>query len=42
LPVGENAPKFFAFAAPANGTSRSSNGMPSSRMSTHGRSDQDE
>jgi hypothetical protein len=38
LPVGENALK----ASPPKGTSRSWKGIPSSRMSTHGRSDHDE
>lgn len=42
LPVGENARNASGFAAPPKGTSVSWNAISSVRISTHGRSDQEE
>ena len=42
LPVGENARNASGFCAPPKGTRVSRNGMFSSRISTQGRSDQEE
>ena len=42
LPLGENARNFVQLVPGSNATTCSSNAMPSSRISTQGRSDQDE
>ena len=42
LPLGENARNFVQLEPGSNATTCSANVMPSSCISTHGRSDQDE